>query len=122
MIDDQPAAGRSAVEPRLPAVRVGFGAGCTSDKDGVGRGKPSKNAGPGRGSGVRFLDAEGLRVGDDEVIVGDVGFDGVDHAARGELGRLDAMDPEPGADVPDDACPGCTSSCASAMASRTSLP
>jgi hypothetical protein len=52
---------------------------------------------------LEVLDLERLGVGDDQVVVGRVLLDGVDHAAGRQLGGLDGDRPAAGADVPDDA-------------------
>ena len=53
--------------------------------------------------GCQVAHAERLGVGQDQVIVGRVLLDGVDHARIGQLGRLDGDRARAGADVPDDA-------------------
>ena len=52
---------------------------------------------------LQVADAERLGVGQDQVIVGRVLLDGVDHARLAQLGRLDGHRAGAGADVPDDA-------------------
>ncbi len=52
---------------------------------------------------LEIAHGEGFGIGDDQVIVGRVLLDGVDHAGGGELRGLDGDGARPGADVPDNA-------------------
>ena len=93
--------GRSRFERRFEQARRLLAD--AADEDRVRGGQSGED---GRGHAVdrgQVLDAEGLGVGDDQVIVGDVQLDGVDHAAGRQLGRFDGDGAGAGADVPDDA-------------------
>ena len=68
-----------------------------------GAGRPAKTAGAMPWIGLQVAHAERLGVGQDQVIVGRVLLDGVDHARVGQLGGLDGHRAGAGADVPDDA-------------------